>query len=98
MAHRKFWNQKENSNHDYTIYFAEGELHDADLVLHSTSMAFASLAALGGCLWFGVFHGVVPAASGVLPGQWRAPGVSPGMQWPQRPTLIPGLTPRARRR
>jgi arylsulfatase A-like enzyme len=98
QAHRKFWNKAENGNHDYTVYFVEGELHDADLVLHSTSMAFASLAAVGGCACFAVFHWIVPRGKeGTVPisakhpsgrsGKW---GLSPS--FPRRDSLwIAGL-------
>lgn len=49
--HEKFWNPELNGGYDYSRFFLLHELPQAHLVLYSTSVLFASLAALGGCLF-----------------------------------------------
>jgi hypothetical protein len=68
-AHWCFWSPASNGNHVYTVFFAAGELREANLVLYSTSMTLASLAAFAGCGSYLVFHRLLPfyrSSAGVL--------------------------------
>lgn len=47
--HLKFWDPARNGGYHYDKFFAAGELPTAHLVLYSTSLVFASLAALVAC-------------------------------------------------
>jgi hypothetical protein len=58
-AHYKFWDPKLNGNYDYQQFFAVGERGHAWFVFLSCSGLFASVAALAGCAWYGLFHGLV---------------------------------------
>ncbi|GAB4161120.1 MAG: hypothetical protein Tsb009_38470 [Planctomycetaceae bacterium] len=49
-AHAKFWNPDANGGYVYKQFFLEHELPQAHLVLYSTSVLFASVAALAGCV------------------------------------------------
>jgi arylsulfatase A-like enzyme len=48
--HVRFWDIKENGGFDYGRFFLPEESAQADLVLYSTSLLFASIAASLGCL------------------------------------------------
>jgi hypothetical protein len=54
--HLKFWDPEKNGGYDYRPFFREGEIPQANLVLYSTSLLFASLAALGACFVVGLFR------------------------------------------
>lgn len=47
--HLKFWDPSRNGGYHYDKFFESGELTTANLVLYSTSLVFASLAALVAC-------------------------------------------------
>jgi len=49
LDHLEFWDPQRNGGYDYRPFFREGEIPSANLVLYSTSLLFASVAALGGC-------------------------------------------------
>lgn len=56
MDHLAFWAPERNGGYDYARFFKPGERVQADLVLYSTSMLFASIAALVGCACCLVFR------------------------------------------
>ena len=43
--HKDFWNPKTNGGYNFEPFFAEGEIAQANLVLYTTSLLFASIAA-----------------------------------------------------
>ncbi len=47
--HTKFWDVKRNGGFDYLPFFLPEEIEQANWLFYSTSLLFASLAALGGC-------------------------------------------------
>ncbi len=47
--HWKFWNPKLNNGYDYRPFFQTGEVEAANWLFYSTSLLFATIAALGGC-------------------------------------------------
>lgn len=54
--HLKFWDPEANGGYNYRPFFAEGEIEQAELVMYSTSVLFASLAAIGACALIGAFR------------------------------------------
>ncbi|HUT10371.1 MAG TPA: sulfatase-like hydrolase/transferase [Thermoguttaceae bacterium] len=56
LDHLEFWDPRGNGGYDYRPFFREGEIPTANLVLYSTSLLFATVAALGGCACQLVFH------------------------------------------
>ena len=54
--HLRFWDPEKSNGYDYRQFFLPDEVEQANLVLYSTSILFASLAALGGCLLISVFR------------------------------------------
>jgi len=54
--HLKFWDPERNGGYVYRQFFAEGEIAEANLVLYSTSVLFASVAAVGACLVVSLFR------------------------------------------
>ncbi|MFQ5732385.1 MAG: sulfatase [Planctomycetaceae bacterium] len=54
--HLKFWDPQRNGGFEYERFFRPEEIPEANLVLYSTSVLFASLAALGGCLLISLFR------------------------------------------
>ncbi|MCH8828357.1 MAG: sulfatase-like hydrolase/transferase [Planctomycetes bacterium] len=79
--HQKFWDPELNRGFKYAQFFAEGEIPDANLVLYSTSVLFASLAAIAGCV---VLH-IVRRASG---GLGRPTAVMSYLREPQRLVIL----------
>ncbi|GIW82546.1 MAG: hypothetical protein KatS3mg105_4353 [Gemmatales bacterium] len=56
LDHIKFWNPDANGGYDYRRFFAEGEINEANLVLYSTSLLFASIAAIAGGVAFATYR------------------------------------------
>ncbi|MCA9073028.1 MAG: hypothetical protein KDA84_29100, partial [Planctomycetaceae bacterium] len=52
MEHQKFWDKTQNGGYDYGHYFQAGEIEQANWLFYSTSLLFATLAALAGCAAF----------------------------------------------
>ena len=71
VDHLAFWDSTRNGGYDYAHFFKPGERVQADLVLYSTSMLFASVAALAGCAGFLVFR--FASRSGLAQGAELAP-------------------------
>ncbi len=57
--HRRFWDITQNGGFDYQQFFLPDEIPQADLVLYSTSVLFASLAASLGCAAYVVLRGLL---------------------------------------
>lgn len=68
--HKDFWDPAKNGNYEYARFFVDGEIPQANLVLYSTSMLFASIAGWLGCA------GRL-AIRTVLPGQCDQSGLRP---------------------
>ena len=56
VDHLTFWDPERNGGYRYLIFFAPNEVHDANLVLYSTSLLFASLGGLVSCAGYGIFR------------------------------------------
>ena len=56
LDHLEFWSPAANGGYDYTPYFLGDEIASANLVLYSTSLLFASIAAVAGCVGYLVFR------------------------------------------
>ncbi|MCW8130745.1 MAG: sulfatase-like hydrolase/transferase [Planctomycetota bacterium] len=56
LEHLKFWNSKANGGYNYAPFFQPGEHVQADLVLYSTSVLFASIVSLCCCLLYAIFR------------------------------------------
>ena len=69
-AHKKFWDPEANGGYIYDQFFLEEEMAQAHLVLYSTSVLFASVAAIAGCV---VLHLVRRTALGKNPGAAMSP-------------------------
>jgi|GEM_PF-3773360 len=54
--HWTFFYPDANGGYDYRPFFGDSEMSDTYLVLYSTSLLFASLAAFGGCVLFFLFR------------------------------------------
>lgn len=52
LEHTKFWDSTQNGGYDYSIYFQPGGVEQANWLFYSTSLLFATLAALAGCVAF----------------------------------------------
>lgn len=52
LEHAKFWDSSQNGGYDYQPYFSAGEMEQANWLFYSTSLLFATLAALAGCAAF----------------------------------------------
>lgn len=55
VDHLTFWDSARNGGFDFERFFADGEKQTANLVMISTTVLFASLAAVTGCLAFLAF-------------------------------------------
>lgn len=58
--HKDFWNSKKNGGYEFEPFFADGEIAQANLVLYTTSLLFASIAAWLGCAGRIIMRCVIP--------------------------------------
>ncbi len=61
--HKDFWDPELNGNYDYDPFFADGEVPQANFVLYSTSLLFASIAGWLGCVGRLAFRMILPGHS-----------------------------------
>ncbi|MBI3832396.1 MAG: sulfatase-like hydrolase/transferase [Planctomycetes bacterium] len=85
MEHIKFWDPAKNGGYDYKPFFQAGEIVQANLVLYSTSVLFASVVGVAAAAAYFVFRWIsrrgLSAGAELAPADCRRQALAAGAFW-----------------